>query len=166
MKLRIVAVVLCLLLLAAPAWAGGQASMAEQTLLVGVAPIQALAIHGADNPIVLDIATVEPGEVPTVSATGGTYAITSNAPLLHLRGQIQSDLPDGLVLEILLAAPPGATPVGWVALSQDPEVLVADIGPVATNSMNIQYRLTAKPDAQALFPFYETINVIFTLTDV
>lgn len=163
MKLRIFVVVLSVLLFAVPTWAEGQQPMPTQKVVMTVARLQTMAIHDGEEPVILDISTAVPGEVPSVSAEAGTYAITSNAPMAHLYGHLQSDLPKGVVLKVLLEAPPGATSLGWVTLSSNPQMLVTGITPVATNNMKIHYELTAEPEVDA--PLYKMVNVAFTLTD-
>lgn len=154
-----VACLLLALLLTGTAGAQPGDSTASQWVTVSVGPIKAIAVDG--RPVVIDVVTAEAGRKPEVVVDGGTYSVTTNVEGLDIHGHLSGSLPEGIRLEIKLDAPENARSGGWHRLSEIPTTLVAGVGPVAQNSLGIQYKLIVDPRVQSVFQ--QSVEVVLTL---
>lgn len=139
--------VVLLLAAGALAPAGALAQTATQVVTFSVVPINRVAVAGAPASLVVSSATA--GQAPTsVTAAGGTYAVTTNESNKKITASLDQALPAGVSLEVSLAAPVGAAAAGSVPLSTSASDLVTGISSISAASLPITYRLTASPSAQ------------------
>jgi hypothetical protein len=115
---------------------------ATATVTYTVPTIATIAFSG--NPGTLTINNGIPGS-GLVNATDNTttWAISTNLTNQRITASINSNLPAGLVLEVSLAAPSGASSVGSVALSTTAANLVTGITQIASSNMSVIYTLKA-----------------------
>lgn len=108
------------------------------------AGVQTIAVTG--NPGLLRISSAVPGSQP-ISVTQATtfYTVTTAiAPRIHkITAQLDATMPLGVVLTALLAAPPGATSLGTIALDLTARDMVTNIPRNTTSTQLITYTLTA-----------------------
>jgi hypothetical protein len=124
-----------------------RAQTATQVVTFSVVPINRVAVTGAPAPLVMNSAVA--GQTPaSVSAAGGTYAITTNESNKKITASVNQALPAGVSLEVSLAAPDGAATPGNVALGTAASDVVTGISSLNAASLPITYRLTASPNAQ------------------
>jgi len=133
--------------------------MATLAAPAGATSLGAVA-RGNPSPLVINSATA--GSAPTsVTASGTSYAITTNEANQKIAASLDQALPSGVTLEVALAAPGGATSAGNVALSTAASDVVTGISSVAASSLPITYRLSATAQAQMSMP--EARTVTFTI---
>jgi hypothetical protein len=140
--------------------ANADAQTATQVIQFQVTAINQIGVTGAPAPLV--ISTAAAGSAPTsVTADGGSYAITTNEANKKITASLDAPLPAGIRLEISLAAPDGAASAGDVFLSTGSADLVIGISSLAASALPISYRLSA--DATVHMPTPETRTVTFTI---
>lgn len=140
--------------------ANADAQTATQVIQFQVTAINQIGVTGAPAPLVISTATA--GGPPTsVTASGGSFAITTNEANKKITASLDAPLPVGVRLEISLAAPEGAASAGDVSLSTGAEDLVTGISSLAASALPITYRLSA--DATVHMPVPETRTVTFTI---
>lgn len=136
------------------------AQTATQVVQFQVTAINQIGVTGAPAPLVITTATA--GSDPTsVSANGGSYAVTTNEANKKITASLDEPLPAGVRLEISLAAPLGAASSGDVSLSTGAADLVTGISWLAASALPITYRLSA--DATVHMPVPATRTVTFTI---
>lgn len=136
------------------------AQTASQRVTFEVRPLNRLAVSGTAQPMVVNSAT--PGEAPTpVSASGGTYSITTNEVNRKITAALDARMPTGVTLEVAVAAPGAAASAGAVALSTTGTDVVTGITPISASDLPITYRLSAT--TAVLMPAPETRVVTFTI---
>ena len=130
-----------LLALVAFGAASAQAQTANQTVTFAVNAINQIAFVGAPS---LTITTAVAGSAPT-SATDNTasWAVTTNQTGAKITASIPTIMPAGLTLSSSLAAPAGATSVGFLALSTTAVDLVTGITKLAQGALGVTYKLDA-----------------------
>ena len=143
MLLRKLAVVV-----AVGAFAGvAEAQTATQVVRFQVNAINQIAVSGSVLPMVINSATA--GSAPAaVTATGSTYAISTNESNQKITASLDQAMPSGVQLEVSLVAPGGAASAGNVALGTASADVVTGISSTAASSLPITYRLSATPIAQ------------------
>jgi hypothetical protein len=120
-----------------------------------------LLVSGSPAPLVVSAAVA--GSAPvSVTNSSTTYTIALALGSHKLTGQINAGMPTGTTLSVTLAAPPGATSQGAVALSTTPHDLVTNISLVAATTRAITYRFSAT-SAAGVVPA-QTRTVTLTLT--
>jgi hypothetical protein len=136
------------------------AQRATQTVTFRVEPINQIAVVG-DPVITLRDAVA--GHAPSsITVSGGTWAVTTNQPAAKVTASLDSDLPAGLTLSVMLDAPAGATTNGFQALRVTPVELVENLSRVAVSSLPLSYRLDAASTAGVVAA--GTRRVVFTIT--
>ena len=136
------------------------AQSATQVVRIQVNAINQIGVSGNPSPLVINSATA--GSAPTsVTASGTSYAITTNEANQKIAASLDQALPSGVTLEVALAAPGGATSAGNVALSTAASDVVTGISSVAASSLPITDRLSATAQAQMSMP--EARTVTFTI---
>ena len=140
--------------------ANAHGQTATQVVRFQVTAINQIGVSGAPAPMVLTTATA--GAAPTsVTASGGTYAITTNESNKKIAASVDQPLPPGVRLEVALAAPQGATSAGDVELRTAATDVVTGISTIAATALPISYRLSA--DETVHMPTPETRTVTFTI---
>jgi hypothetical protein len=121
------------------------AQSTTQTVQYQVDAINVIAVFGSPT---LTVSTAVPGSnlTPT-TASGSTWAVTTNQSNSKITAVLNSDLPAGLVLTATLDAPSGASSTGAQALSTTPKDMVTGITRVAQAGLNVLYGLSASVSA-------------------
>ena len=142
-------VIICLILVSVPAYAG---AVATQRVKIIVERIAEIDVYG--NPeIYLNIA-----EDKESRAEGG-YDITVNYNA-QILANIDKKLPDGMSLFVSLQHPNGSFGPE-VLLSENPRTVVSGISPVASKDNRINYRLVC----EGIDNYKGEAAVSFTITD-
>lgn len=104
---------------------------------------QTLGVSG--NPSTMTVSGAVAGSQPlTITNNGTTYSVS--ALLIQpkkITAQININMPTGVTLTILLAAPSGATSAGRVALDNVPRDVVTNITNTLPQARAVEYQLTA-----------------------
>ena len=125
---------------------GARAQTATQVVTFSVVPVNRVAVSGAPAPLTIGSAVA--GQAPSsVTADGGTWAVTTNEPNKKITASVDQALPGGMSLEVSLAAPAGASSPGSVALGTSATDVVTGISTLNAAALPITYRLTASPGA-------------------
>jgi hypothetical protein len=133
---------------------------ATQVINFRVEAIDQLAFNGTPN---LVITGAPAGQAPTsVSASGGTWSVTTNHRGARITASIDEELPAGLTLAVQLAPPSGAQSEGLRTLSATPVDVITNLSPTATRDLPLTYRLDANVSAGTVVA--GTRTVIFTIT--
>lgn len=120
------------------------AQTATQEVRFQVTAINQIGVTGGPAPMVISSAVA--GSAPTsVTASGGSYAITTNEANKKITASLDAALPTGVQLEVSLAAPQGASSAGEMPLSTAAADLVTGISTLAASALPITYRLSAEP---------------------
>jgi|SRR5687767_3811909 len=140
--------------------ASAHAQTATQVIQFQVTAVNQIGVSGGPAPLVINTATA--GSAPTsVTAPGGSYAVTTNEENKKITASLDQSLPPGVRLEISLAAPAGAASAGDVSLGSAAADLVTGISTLAASALPITYRLSA--DATVYIPAPATRTVTFTI---
>lgn len=136
------------------------AQTATQLVRFQVNAINQLAVSGSPALMVINSATA--GSAPTPVTAGGTsYAVTTNEANQKISASIDQALPPGVMLEVTLAAPSGASSAGPVSLSTASADVVTGISSISAASLPITYRFSAATSVQMSAP--EARTVTFTI---
>lgn len=131
----------CAALLAANA-AAAAGQTATQMVRIQVNAINQIGVSGAPAPLVVNTATA--GQAPaTVSASGGSWAVTTNETNQKVTASLDLSLPEGIALEVALQPPAGASGAGDVRLGTAASDVVTGMNRLAASALAITYRLTA-----------------------
>jgi len=123
-------------------------------------PITVFSVSGNPGSLIIDQAN--PSEDPQPVTDGSTwYSFSNNVTNKKIVGKINSAMPQYTKLEIKLNAPPDATSLGWVELSETNSNLVTGINR-RKGSETIFYRFSAQIEAE---PFSTTKTVTLTMMD-
>lgn len=137
-----------------------QAQTATQTVTFEVKAINQISVSGTPS---LTITTATAGSGPTsATATGNTWAITTNQTGAKVTASIASAMPTGLTLSAQMAAPSGATSSGSQALSATAVDLVTGISKLNASGLGLSYQLDATAAAGVVAS--ATRVVTFTVT--
>jgi hypothetical protein len=140
--------------------ASAHGQTATQIVHIQVLAVNQIGVSGAPAPLVISSAAA--GSAPTsVTANGGSYAITTNEANKKITAALDAPLPPGVRLGVSLAAPQGAASAGDVSLGTSTADLVTGISSVAASALPITYRLSAEPDVY--MPAPTTRTVTFTI---
>lgn len=134
----------------------------SQTITILVEDINEISISG--GPGNLTINTASAGSQPddeTDSST--TYSLTTNCSSKKISGAINVNMPQGVTLQVNMAAPSGASSLGYVTLSSSPSDLVTGITKIHATGLTITYRLSATVSAGIVS--LGSKKVTFTITD-
>ena len=134
-----------------------QAQTATQLVRFQVNAINELAVSGNPAPLVINNATA--GSAPTsVTASGTSYAITTNESNQKITASIDQPMPTGVTLEVTLAAPGGANSTGAVALGTSGADVVTGISQIGASALPITYRLSATTTVSMSAPAVRTVT--------
>lgn len=148
----------CAVLLAANA-GGAAGQSATQVVRIQVNAINQIGVSGAPEPLVISSATA--GQAPaSVTASGGSWAVTTNEANQKVTASLDQPLPAGIALEVSLQPPAGAAASGDVRLGTAASDVVTGIHRLAAAALPITYRLTATPQATTTIA---TRTVTFTI---
>jgi hypothetical protein len=141
--------------LAASSVSGAQT--ATQVVRFQVTPVSQISVAGTTAPLVINSAS--PGSAPTsVSAAGGSYAVTTNEANQKITASVNQAMPPGITLEVTLGAPDGAASSGSIALGTAASDVVTGISGVAAPALPIAYRLSATAGASVTTPQSRTVT--------
>jgi len=133
------------------------AQTATQVVRFQVNAVSQIGVTG--GPAALVIGSAVAGSAPTsVTASGTSYAITTNELNQKITASLDQALPAGVTLEVALAAPDGATSAGSVALTTAGADVVTGISRTVASSLPITYRLSATPMVQISAPDARTVT--------
>jgi len=136
------------------------AQTATQVVRFQVNAVNQLTVSG--NPATLIVNSATAGNAPaSISASGGTYAVTTNEANQKITASLDQPLPAGVTLELWLAAPTGASSAGDVPLSTAAADVVTGISAIAASALPLTYRLSADPTVRMSTP--DTRTVTFTI---
>jgi hypothetical protein len=135
----------------------GDAQTASQVVRFQVTAINQIGVTGAPAPLVITTATA--GAAPTsVTASGGTYAITTNESNKKISASLDEPMPEGVRLDVALGAPTGAMSAGEVSLGTAAADLVTGISVIAESALPITYRLRAETVVHMPVPATRTVT--------
>ena len=115
-------------------------------LLLGTAPLSAQTIAVSGTPGLLRISTAVAGSQPVgVSNATTTYTVTTPQQnrTYRITARLDAPMPSGVTLAATLAAPPGSTSLGAVALDATNRDVVTGIRRNANTTRGITYQLSA-----------------------
>lgn len=136
-------------------------NVATQTITFSVDPISEIAVSG--DPPAFNISQASAGDNPTDIADNSTfYAVTTNGSSEKVVACLNSTMPTGTMLCIMVTAPNGATSTGTVDLDTSNQNIVTGISQVAQSNLIISYIFEASA-AAGIIPLTSRI-VTFTLS--
>ncbi len=121
----------------------GIAGAQTQTLNINVAKIVQFAFNA--SAVSLTISTATAGVDPAPATGSSTWALTNNTSNALLSASLDSPMPTGMTLSVLLGVPTGSTSatVSLTGVSQQ----VADLTKSAAAGLGVTYTLTAPASA-------------------
>lgn len=132
--------ILATLALVAGAANVAMAQTATQTVTFQVNAINQISFAGAPS---LTVSTATAGSNPTsASDASATWAVTTNQTNAKITASINSNMPAGLTLSVVLNAPTGSTSFGG-SLSTTSVDLVTGITKLAQGALGVTYTLDA-----------------------
>ena len=123
-----------------------QGQSASQVVHFQVNAVNQIAVSGSPT-LAITSATAGSG-LTSATATGSSYAITTNEVNQKITASINQTMPTGVTLEVLMGAPSGAVSAGTVPLGTASADLVTGISTTAASALPITYRLNASPEVQ------------------
>jgi len=148
------------LLLTGLCWSA-QAQPATQVVTFQVLPINVISFTGV--PVVLTITTAVAGLNPTTrTVSTARWNVTTNQTGAKITASIPTNVPAGVTLSVNLAAPTGATSLGYKALSTVSTDLVTGITKRNQTNRTVNYRLAATA-AAGVVPS-QTRVITYTIT--
>ena len=133
------------------------AQTATQVVRFQVTAINQIGVTGGPAPMVISTATA--GSAPSsVTASGGSYAVTTNESNKKITASLDEPLPAGVRLEVSLTAPQGASSAGDMPLSTADADLVTGISTQAASALPITYRLIADASVHMAAPATRTVT--------
>jgi hypothetical protein len=114
-------------------------AQSTQTLNINVAKIVQFAFNA--SAVTLTISTATAGSDPAPATGASTWALTNNTTNALLSASLDTPMPAGMTLSVLLGVPAGSTSstVNLTAVSQQ----VADLTKSAQSGLAVTYTLTA-----------------------
>lgn len=104
----------------------------------------------AGSPGLMRVSSAIAGSEPVpITVAGGTYTVTTGNPnrTYAVTAQLNANMPAGTTMAISLAAPPGATSLGAVALDVTARNVVTGIPRQTNSTQSITYTFTATASA-------------------
>ena len=123
-----------------------RAQTATQVVRFEVRAINQIGVSGSPAPLAITSATAG-ASLTSVTAGGSSLAVTTNESNKKITAALDQPLPAGVVLEVTLAAPSGASSQDYVALTTAGADLVTGISATNAVSLPLTYRLSATPQA-------------------
>ncbi len=127
-------------------FAAARGQSATQVVHFQVNAVNQIAVSGTPT-LALTTATAGSG-LTSATATGSSYAITTNESNQKITASINQAMPAGVTLELLMGAPSGAASAGSVQLGTASADVVTGISGVASAALPITYRLNATTQVQ------------------
>lgn len=148
------------LLITLPLAAQGQTTV-TQTVTYEVQAINKISLN---TPVTLVINAATAGALPDDATDDTTtYSITTNETGKKITASIDSPMPAGLLLKVLLDSPSTTgTSAGEVRLTTTPQDVVTGIGPATASKIRIFYTLSG---TAAVAPTSGQRSVTFSLMD-
>lgn len=141
------------------------ANSATQTVTFSITAINEFSVSG--NPATMTVSSASAGTAPaSVTDKSTLYAITTNASNAKITAAIDSAMPPGVVLQIHLAAPTGASSAGGVPLRTTAVDVVTGIARLNERGKGIAYTLLTSADAAAISPQSRTITLTVTAASI
>lgn len=122
------------------------AQTATQVVRFEVTAINQIGVSGSAAPLAISTATAG-SSLTSVTSSGSSLAVTTNETNKKITAALDQPLPDGVTLEVTLAAPSGASSASFVSLSTSGSDLVTGISATNAASLPLTYRLSATPRA-------------------
>ena len=122
-------------------------------LALGARAAFAQTLTSAGSPGLMRVSSAVAGSEPLpITVAGGTYTITTPNPnrTYAITAQLNANMPTGATMAVSLAAPPGGTSLGAVALDVTARNVVTGIGRNVNSTQNITYTFTATAAAGVL----------------
>lgn len=136
------------------------AQTATQTVTFQVDAINQISVAGTPS---LLINAASAGSAPTsVTASGGTWAVTTNQTGAKITASLASAMPTGLTLSLNLGAPTGATSAGLKPLGTTSVDLVTGITKLNASGLSLNYQLDATAAAGVVSSASRVVT--FTIT--
>lgn len=121
------------------------AQTATQTVTWQVDAVNQVGLTGSPT---MSITAAVAGNAPTtVTSSGNSWAVTTNQSTAKVTASLASAMPTGLTLSASLAAPPGATSAGLIALGTAPVDVVTGITRLNASGLSLSYQLSATSSA-------------------
>lgn len=153
MKLSHLSSSLTIVLVGLTSIAGAQ----TQTVTYSVSAINEMSVSG--NPGALNIITAMAGSAPTsVTDATTTWAITTNQTGTKIQAAINSAMPSGMILNLTMAAPSGATSAGAVSLGIVAADVVTGISNLNESAKAVTYSLAATAAAGVVASASKTVT--------
>jgi hypothetical protein len=121
-------------------------SIVIAVLALGARAAFAQTLTTAGTPGLMRVSSAVAGSEPLpITVAGGTYTVVTLNPnrTYAITAQLDANMPTGSTMAITLAAPPGATSLGAVALDVTARNTVTGIGRNVSSTQNITYTFTA-----------------------
>jgi hypothetical protein len=128
-----------------------------QLVTFEVQAINSLSMVGSPS---LTILAANAGSAPTSVSAGATYSITTNEADRKITAQIEENMPSGVSLQVLLAAPNGASAVA-VALSETAQDVMTSVSTLSEAGLSLNYTLSATAAAGVVAQ--DTRTVTYTI---
>jgi hypothetical protein len=128
-----------------------RAQSTTQSITYTVSAINVISVTGAPS-LTINSAVTGTGLTASTDATG-TWSVTSNAGSAateSLHASLNSNMPAGVTLELLAAAPTHGTSAGYQALSTTGATVVSGINLSTSPTLSLTYRLSALLTAGAV----------------
>jgi hypothetical protein len=116
-----------------------QAQTATQDVTFEVQAINSISMVGSPS---LTIIAATAGSAPTSISAGGTYSITTNEVGQKVTAQIDANMPSGVTLSVLLAAPSGASAFAKL-LSDAAQDVITGVSTLNASGLSVDYTLAA-----------------------
>jgi hypothetical protein len=137
-KVYLAAIIAAAVSLTAPE-AQAQSDVATQTVSFEVQAINSISVSGAPS---LTIVAANAGSAPTTVTASASYAITTNEVGQKVTASIDSDMPSGVTLSVLLGEPTGASATQQV-LSTTAQDVLSGVSTLSESGLSIEYTLSA-----------------------
>jgi hypothetical protein len=137
-KIYIAAIIAAVVNLAAPN-AEAQSNEATQIVSFEVQAINSISVSGSPS---LTISAANAGSAPTSVTANASFAITTNEVNQKVTASIDSDMPSGVTLSVLLGEPTGANATQQDLSSVAKEVL-SGVSTLSESGLSIEYTLAA-----------------------
>ena len=119
--------------------AAAQSNQSTQEVSFEVQAINSLVMSGSPS---LTIVAAVAGSAPTSVTANGSYAISTNESNQSVTASIDTNMPSGVTLSVLLAAPSGATAIAR-SLSTSAMPVLTGVSTLNASGLSIGYTLSA-----------------------
>jgi hypothetical protein len=137
-KIFIAAMVAAAASLAAPE-ANAQSNQASHDVSFEVQAINSISVTGSPS---LTIVAANAGSAPTSVSASASYSITTNELNQKVTASIDSDMPSGVTLSVLLGAPTGASATQQ-SLSTIAKDVLSGVSTLSEAGLSMDYTLSA-----------------------